>query len=113
MRCALAVLLVLAGLPFATEAPSQQEQQAPTKQECDSIATSFGRIPGKLRSMPFRKLHEAEMIAFNCAKTYKIYPYSVLDATISQMMLERCEDFIHDRELDDTFFAWDARLYGK
>jgi hypothetical protein len=114
VRCrTLAVLLLSVASVFTTHAQSQEAQKPPTKEECDSLAVSIGQTAGKLRSMPFRKLHEAEVAMFNCAKSYKLYPYSAVDATISQAMLERCEDFIHDRELDDSFFAWDEKLYGK
>jgi hypothetical protein len=112
MRYALAVLLTLGGWIFTAQAQSQEAQHSPTRKQCDSIVQSIGKTPGKLRSMPFKKLHEAETVVFNCSKTYQLYAYSVADATISQFMLERCEDFIHDRELDDSFFAWDAKLYG-
>lgn len=110
MKYALAVLLVLVVTP---QPQGQEAQQPPTRQQCDSIVTSIGATPGKIRSMPFQKLHEVETLVFNCAKTYKVYSYGFVDATISQAMLERCEDFIHDRQLDDSFFAWDAKLYGK
>jgi hypothetical protein len=106
-------LLVVAVSAISTQAPSQQKRKSLTKEECDSIVTSVGTTPGRLRSMPFRKLHETEVVVLDCVKTYKLYAYSVADATISQFMLERCEDFIHERELDNDFFTWDEKLYGK
>ena len=104
------MLLAVLVLGFAGAA---QAQQPSTRDQCDSLVKTVGQTPGKLRSMPFKKLFEAEKFAFSCASTYKVYAYSVVDATISQAMLERCEEFIHERELDDTFFARDAKLYGE
>lgn len=107
MKTILAAVLVL-GFGGAAHA-----QQQPTREQCDSVVKLMGETPGKLRSMPFKKLFDAEKFVFDCASRYKSYSYSVADATLSQLMLERCEEFIHERELDDKFLARDAKLYGE
>jgi len=87
-------------------------QQPPTKEYCDSLVKSLGPV-GKLRAMPFKRLHDLEVQAFTCSSKYKVWAYSAADATISQAMLERCEAFIREQKLNDDLFAWDAKLYGQ
>ena len=111
MKYKFAIFLFLFGAVFTTQ--SREAPKAQTREECDSLVISVGNTPGKLRSMPFARLHEAETALLECVNTFNLYEYSVADATISQVMLERCEEFIHERKLDDSFFAWDEKLYGK
>jgi hypothetical protein len=111
MKRILVAILVVA---FAGVAQAQQkrEHEAPTRELCDSMVMVLAE-PGNIQSAPFKKLSEAEKLAFNCASKYQSYSYSLLDASISQVMLERCEGFIHERILEDKFFEWDAKLSGK
>ena len=110
MRTVVLLLLVLASVMAQAQ---KQEKQSVTKEECDSVVLALGKNPVKLRSTPFKQLQQTEAKVFQCASTYETYQYSVTDASLLQVIVERFEDYIRERGLDAEFFAWDTRLSRK
>ena len=108
MKTILAVLI----LGFATLSLYAQTQQ-PTREECTSQVVMVGQHPEKLQSLPFRDLFALEKEMYACSRVYKEWSFSLADATITQIQLQRCEEFISRHNLDDAFLKEDEDRVGK
>ncbi len=99
-------------LAFATPSLSAQTQQ-PTRDLCTSHVVMVGQHPEKLQSLSFRDLFVLEKEMFACSQVYKEWSFSLADATITQLQLRRCEEFISEHNLDDAFFKEDEDRSSK